>query len=352
MITGIPKEIKNREYRVGMTPDGIRELTESGYMVLVESGAGEGSGFTDEEYRNSGAEITDKEKVFSKSDLIVKIKEPLPEEFPYFRTGQMLFTYLHLASNPALVQFLLKSGVTALGYETLQSNGEHPLLSPMSEVAGRMAPLIGSYYLQKSHGGTGILPPGVPGTDSAAAVIIGAGRVGSNAARVSHGIGMNTTVLNRSEAGLHRIDDLFLGDVNALVLNRANLERSLGEADIVVGALYSHGARTPVVVSEEMVKGCMKKGAVIIDVSVDQGGCVENIRPTSHDAPIYEKYGVIHYAVTNMPGAYPRTSTQALTNATLKYIKKILASSDDLEREPLNSAINIRDGKILLDELK
>jgi alanine dehydrogenase len=322
MIIGVPREIKRHEYRVGMTPSGVTELRMAGHTVLVEKGAGEGSGFEDEEYLRADADIVDRTTIFKKSDLVVKVKEPLPEEFDLIREGLAIFTYLHLAPNPELMEVLILKKTIAIGYETLEKDGTLPLLSPMSEIAGRMAPLVASYYLQRFHGGTGILPTGVVGVPPARAVIIGAGTVGVNAARVCSGIGMETVVLNRGIERLQRVDEIFHGRVKTIALNRDNLLKEIREADIIIGAVLVPGGRTPVIIKKEMLS-IMKKGSIIVDVSVDQGGCVETTRPTTHDEPVYEVEGILHYAVANMPGAYPRTATLALTNATLPYIKII-----------------------------
>jgi alanine dehydrogenase len=320
MVIGVPKEIKKEEYRVGITPPGAKELRRHGHTVLVETGAGDGSGFSSDEYLDADADIVDRQTLFDRADLIVKVKEPLSTEYDLFREGQAIFTYLHLAPNPELTAFLLKQKITALGYETLQKDGGLPLLSPMSAVAGRMAPIMGAYYLQMIHGGTGVLCAGVAGVRPAKALILGAGVVGTNASRVCLGMGMDTLVISKGEGRLQRIDDLFLGRVKTLPVTIHAIEEEIAAADIVIGAVLVPGGRTPVLVTKDMLP-TMKKGAVIVDVSVDQGGCVETSRPTTHDNPVYTIGGIIHYAVANMPGAYPRTSTLALTNATLPYVK-------------------------------
>lgn len=322
MIVGVPREIKTHEYRVGMTPAGVAELVRGGHGVLVESGAGEGSGFADGEYRGVGAEVCGRTDVFERAELLVKVKEPLPSEYGLLRQGQALFTYLHLAPNRPLTGLLLEKGVTGIGYETLEKGGTLPLLTPMSEVAGRMAPLVGAYHLQRVLGGAGVLPTGVPGVPSARALILGAGVVGTGAARVCAGLGMETVVMNRGIDRLQRIDEILAGRVRTMVLNREALAEELTRADLVVGAVLVPGGRTPLLIERSAV-GTMKRGAVIIDVSIDQGGCAETSRPTTHDDPIYTVEGVIHYTVANMPGAYPRTSTLALANATLPYVKAL-----------------------------
>lgn len=348
MIIGIPKEIKKEEYRVAITPTGVTELKQDGHTVLIETDAGKGSGFSDDDYLAADADIVDKATLFKKSELIVKVKEPLPDEYDFLREGQTVFTYLHLAPNRQLTEFLLRKKVTGLAYETLEKDGTLPLLSPMSEIAGRMAPLVGSFYLQKVHNGTGVLPPGATTVRPARALILGAGVVGSNAARVSVGIGMDTVVTNRGVERLQRIDEMFMGRVKTLPFTVPQVGEEIREADLVIGAILVPGNRTPVIITRDMLK-TMKPGAVIVDVSVDQGGCAETSRPTTHDNPIYEVDGIIHYAVANMPGAYPRTSTLALTNATLPYIKKIaeIGIEDAIETEAaIKSSLNTYKGKV------
>ncbi len=349
MVIGVPKEIKREEYRVGIIPSGVKELKSAGHMVLVETGAGEGSGFPDGEYLDADADIVTREILFEKSDLIVKVKEPLPQEYDFFKRGQTVFTYLHLAPNRDLTGFLLQREITAIGYETLEKDGRLPLLSPMSEIAGRMAPIIGAYYLQMIHGGSGVLAGGVAGVKPAKALILGAGVVGSNAARVSTGLGMDTVVINKGIDKLQRLDDMFMGRVHTLPFTMHDVAAEITNSDIVIGAVLIPGARTPVLISRDMLR-TMKRGAVIVDVSVDQGGCADTSKPTTHDNPVYSVDGVIHYTVANMPGAYPRTSTLALTNATLPYIKTLAnagvekAISEDLS---IKSALNTFRGEIV-----
>jgi alanine dehydrogenase len=348
MIIGVPREIKREEYRVGITPFGVNEVKKDGHVILVESWAGTGSGVTDEEYLRAGADIVERAALFEGADLIVKVKEPLPPEYGLFRERQALFTFLHLAPNRELAEVLLEKNITALGYETLEKDGMLPLLSPMSEIAGRMAPIIGAYYLQRVHGGIGVLPTGAVGVKPAKAVILGAGIVGTNAARVCEGLGMNTIVINRGRERLQKIDEIFMGRVKTLPLTSSSISGEIADTDIVIGAMLVRGGKTPVLISKAMLR-TMKRGAVIVDVSVDQGGCATTSRPTTHDDPVYEVDGIIHYTVANMPGAYPRTSTLALTNATLPYIR-ILANMgiEEAIREDLvmRSALNTYNGMV------
>jgi alanine dehydrogenase len=349
MIIGIPKEIKKEEYRVAVTPAGVSELKRSGHTVLIETDAGKGSGFSDDDYLSADADIVGKETLFNKSELIVKVKEPLPDEYDFFREGQAVFTFLHLAPNSQLTDFLLRRKITGLAYETLQRDGTLPLLSPMSEIAGRMSPLVGAFYLQKIYHGTGVLPTGTAGVRPAKTVILGAGVVGTHAARCAFGIGMETVVINKGIEKLQRIDEMFMGRVKTLPLTAQNIAQETKDADIVIGAVLVPGGRTPVLISREKL-ATMKKGAVIVDVSVDQGGCVETSRPTTHDNPVYTVGDIIHYAVANMPGAYPRTSTLALTNVTLPYIETIAGNGivDAIRKVPeVMSALNTYRGSIV-----
>ncbi len=349
MIIGVPKEIKKEEYRVGITPPGVKELKRNGHAVLVEPGAGLGSAFSDAEYLDADADIVNKKTIFARADLIIKVKEPLPQEYDLFREKQALFTYLHLAPNRKLTEFFLMKKITALGYETLQHDGGLPLLSPMSEMAGRMAPVIGSYYLQMIHSGTGVLASGTTGVKPAKALILGAGVVGTNAARVCVGIGIDTVVISKGTAKLQRLDELFMGRVKTLPVTMHNIEEEIKDSDIVIGAVLVPGARTPVLITKGMLK-IMKEGAVIVDVSIDQGGCTETSVPTTHDNPIYKVDGIIHYTVANMPGAYPRTSTLALTNSTLPYIKTIADTGLEkvIREDPaIKSALNTYRGEIV-----
>jgi len=353
MVIGVPREIKKGEFRVGMTPYGVEELKADGHTILVESGAGEGSDFPDSEYRNSGADIVDKKTLFDQGDLIIKVKEPVLPEYEFLKEKQAIFTFLHLASERELIEVLLRKKIIGLAYETLQNDGLLPLLAPMSEIAGRMAPIMGAYFLQKIHGGEGLLPTGVMGVEPAKAVVLGAGVVGTNAARDCIGLGMDTVVMDVRMERLQKIDEMFMGRVKTLPVTLHNIKEEIKDADIVIGAVLIPGGRTPMLIKRDMLK-TMKKGSVIIDVSIDQGGCFETSRPTTHSDPIYEVDGVIHYTVANMPGAYPKTSTIALTNVTLPYIK-ILANKgiEKAFREDavIKSALNTYEGFVVYKTL-
>lgn len=354
MIIGVPREIKTGEYRVSITPSGAGELKRHGHRVYVETGAGEGSGFSDSEYLSAGADISGKEMLYKSSELIVKVKEPLPAEFSLMEERQSLFTFLHLAPNKELTGVLRDKKIASFGYETLQKGDSLPLLAPMSEIAGRMAPMMGAYYLQKKYSGSGILPAGVPGVKPARSLILGAGVVGTNAARIARGLGMDTVVMDKREDRLLHIDEIFLGAVKTLPLDHYTVQEEIGSSDIIIGAVLMPGAKTPRLITREMI-GTMKKGSVVVDVSVDQGGCAETSRPTTHDDPVYIVEGVIHYAVANMPGAYPRTSTLALTNATLPYIVALAGKGIEtaIRQDPeLRSALNTFDGEIMNEALK
>lgn len=324
MIIGIPKEIKNMENRVGLTPAGAQELIRHGHTVLVETKAGSGSGFDDSDYKSTGAKIVDTAADVWAAEMVYKVKEPLEPEYGYFRDDLLLFTYLHLAAEGPLTEALVADKVTSIAYETVQQDsGALPLLTPMSEVAGRMAVQIGVRYLEKSNGGKGILLGGVPGVASGQVTIVGGGVVGLNAAKMAVGLGAKVTMLDINADRLRGLDDMFNGRVETLMSNAHNLEESVARADLLVGAVLVAGARAPKLVSEAMVKQ-MRPGSVIVDVAIDQGGCVETVdRVTSHAEPTYEKYGVIHYSVGNMPGAVPRTSTMALANVTLPYAVRL-----------------------------
>jgi alanine dehydrogenase len=337
MIIGVPKEIKDNEARVGVTPAGVKALTEAGHHVLVETQAGAQSGFPDAEYQNAGAEIAgDAGHVWGKSETVVKVKEPIEQEYVFFREGLVLFTYLHLAPLPALTDKLLESKVIGIAYETVRDRrGTLPLLVPMSEVAGRMSVQVGATYLEKERGGRGILLGGVPGVPPAHVCIIGGGIVGTNAARIALGFGAKVTLVDVNLNRLRELDDIFGGRLYTLASNSYNVAQATREADLVIGGVLIPGAMAPKIVTRAMV-AAMKKGAVIVDVAIDQGGCVETARPTSHSNPSYVVDGVVHYCVTNMPGAVPHTSTLALTNSTFAYLLRIanLGVRDALKQDP------------------
>jgi alanine dehydrogenase len=321
MRIGVPTEIKNNEYRVGMTPGGARGLTAEGHQVLVQKGAGNGSGFSDDEYLAAGAKILpDADAVYNEAEMIVKVKEPVGPDLERMKDGQLLFTYLHLAPVPDLTETLLKKKITGVAYETITDERRRslPLLTPMSEVAGRMSVHVGAYYLHKPNNGRGVLLGGVPGVLPADIVIIGGGVVGTNAAKMAVGLGARVTILDVSLDRLRQLDDIFRGEVQTLASSRAHIEDAVRRADLLIGGVLIPGAAAPKLVTRDMI-GMMKKGSVIVDVAIDQGGCVETAHPTTHSDPVYEVEGVVHYCVANMPGAVPRTSTIALTNATLPY---------------------------------
>jgi len=350
MIIGVPKEIKNNENRVALTPAGLMSFIKEGHKVLVEKDAGAGSGFTNQDYMDAGAEIVENPKdVWAQADMVMKVKEPLPEEYSYFRKGLILFTYLHLAAEPDLAQALVDKGVTAIAYETVALNRTLPLLTPMSEVAGRMAAQIGSQFLQKSNGGKGILLAGVPGVERGKVTIIGGGVVGANAAKLAIGLGADVTIVDLSADRLRQLDDIFGNQVKTLMSNSLNIAEAVAEADLLIGAVLIPGAKAPKLVTEEMVKA-MKPGSVIVDVAIDQGGIVETVdHITTHDNPTYEKHGVVHYAVANMPGAVPRTSTIALTNVTVPYALQIANKGlfkAIFENEALKLGLNAANGEI------
>lgn len=323
MKIGIPKEIKTHEYRVAATPGAVRALTDAGHQVCVETGAGNGSGFEDDAYATQGATIVAGPAEAWAQEMVLKVKEPVAEEYKYLRGDLLLFTYLHLAADRPLTEALLAAGTTAVAYETVQfDNGALPLLTPMSEVAGRMAPQIGAYHLEKFLGGRGLLLGGVPGVQAGEVVILGGGVVGTNAAKIALGLGARVTILDISHERLQYLDDIFGGRVQTLASNPGNVVEVVPVADLLIGAVLKAGAKAPLLVTREMLKS-MKRGSVVVDVAVDQGGCVETIRPTTHDKPTYEVDGILHYGVANMPGAVPYTSTIALSNQTLPYTLKL-----------------------------
>ncbi|MFQ6318533.1 alanine dehydrogenase [Bacillus halotolerans] len=349
MIIGVPKEIKNNENRVALTPGGVSQLVSNGHRVLVESGAGLGSGFENEAYESAGAEIIADPKQVWDAEMVMKVKEPLPEEYAYFRKGLVLFTYLHLAAEPELAQALKGKGVTAIAYETVSEGRTLPLLTPMSEVAGRMAAQIGAQFLEKPKGGKGILLAGVPGVARGKVTIIGGGAVGTNAAKMAVGLGADVTIIDLNADRLRQLDDIFGHQIKTLISNPVNIADSVAEADLLICAVLIPGAKAPTLVTEEMVKQ-MKPGSVIVDVAIDQGGIVETVdHITTHDQPTYEKHGVVHYAVANMPGAVPRTSTIALTNVTVPYALQIAnkgAAKALADNAALRAGLNTANGHV------
>ncbi|MGK7377999.1 alanine dehydrogenase [Planococcus sp. 1R117A] len=350
MRIGVPTEVKNNENRVAMTPAGVVNLALFGHEVVIQSGAGLGSGFTDEDYKTAGAQIVETAEEAWAQEMIMKVKEPVASEYGYFREGMILFTYLHLAPEPELTQAMLDSKVIGIAYETVQlPNKSLPLLTPMSEVAGKMSTQIGAQFLEKIHGGGGILLGGIPGVSRGKVTIVGGGVAGTNAAKVAVGMGASVTILDLNPDRLRQLDDLFGGDVQTLISNPLNIADSVKEADLVVGAVLIPGAKAPKLVSEDMIKS-MKPGSVVVDIAIDQGGIFETSdRITTHDNPTYVKHNVVHYAVANMPGAVPRTSTMGLTNVTVPYAVQIANKGFKkavLENEALKKGVNTFQGYV------
>lgn len=350
MLIGVPKEIKNHEYRVGLTPSGVRELVASGHKVVVETRAGLAIGFADEQYIQAGAAIASSaEEVFERADMIIKVKEPQPVECRMLRPGQVLFTYLHLAPDPEQTKMLVESGAIAIAYETVtDERGGLPLLAPMSEVAGRMAIQAGAHALEKAQGGRGVLLGGVPGVAPARVAVLGGGVVGLNAARMAMGLGADVTILDKSLPRLKEIDNVFGGRIKTLMSNAANIDEALREADLVIGAVLVPGAAAPKLVTRAMLKS-MKSGAVLVDVAIDQGGCFETSRATTHQEPTYVVDGIVHYCVANMPGGVARTSTMALTNATLPFAIELANKGWTqalLDNAHLRNGLNVCRGKV------
>ena len=348
MIIGIPKEIKEQEQRVALLPSAAGQLTRRGHSVVVQKNAGIGSGYPDDDYIKAGAEIVDQAKeVFARADMIVKVKEPLEAEFPLLRKGQILFTYLHLAASKSLTEALLKSGVTAIAYETIQVDHRLPLLEPMSEIAGRMSVVMGANFLAKYNGGSGVLLGGVPGVLPGRVVVVGGGTSGVNAARMAAGLGADVTILDVDLERLRYLD-LSIISANTLYSSEANLLELMPECDLLIGAVLLPGAKAPKLITRQMLRR-MKPGSVLVDISIDQGGCVETSRPTTHLDPVYVEEGVTHYCVANMPAAYARTATQALTNVTFRYIELLadLGLEGACKKQPaLIGGINTRDGRL------
>lgn len=353
MLIGIPAEIKNNENRVAITPSGVATLIGAGHEVMIQKGAGLGSGFADTEYVKYGAQIIDSAKdVWNRADMVMKVKEPLASEYQYFRKDLLLFTYLHLAAEPELTKALVDSEVTGIAYETVTSRGTLPLLSPMSEVAGRMATQIGAQFLEKNNGGKGVLLGGVPGVKRSRVTVIGGGMVGTNAARIAVGLGADVTIIDLSADRLRQIEEIFGASVQTLMSNPLNIAESVKESDLVIGAVLIPGAKAPKLVTEEMVKS-MSPGSVVVDVAIDQGGIFETVdRITTHADPTYEKHNVVHYAVANMPGAVPRTSTIALTNVTIPYALEIANKGFEQaikQNSALESGVNTYGGYVTFE---
>jgi alanine dehydrogenase len=348
MIIGVPKEIKEQEQRVALLPSAANQLTRRGHSVVVQKSAGSGSGYPDEEYAKAGAEIVNQAKdVFGRADMIVKVKEPLEAEFPLLRKGQILFTYLHLAASKSLTEALLKSGVTAVAYETIQVDHRLPLLEPMSEIAGRMSTVMGANFLAKYNGGSGVLLGGVPGVLPGRVVVVGGGTSGVNAARMAAGLGADVTILDVDLERLRYLD-LSIISANTLYSSEANLHELMPGCDLLIGAVLLPGAKAPKLITREMLRK-MKPGSVLVDISIDQGGCAETSRPTTHLDPVYVEEDVTHYCVANMPAAYSRTATQALTNVTFRYVELLadLGLEGACKKQPaLIGGINTRDGRL------
>ncbi|MCC6860574.1 MAG: alanine dehydrogenase [Bryobacterales bacterium] len=350
MTVGVPKEVKDHETRVGLVPSGVAALREAGHRVVVEAAAGQGSALTDREYAAAGAEIVDSAaEVWGRSGLVVKVKEPQPAEYPYFRPGLILFTYLHLAPLRLLTDRLVEAQVSGVAYETIrETDGSLPLLTPMSEVAGRMAVQVGAQYLEAPNGGRGVLLGGVPGVAPANIVILGGGVVGSNAAKVALGMGAHVAIIDRDLNRLRALDDIFNGYAVTLASNVWTIGEAVKQADLVIGAVLVPGGSAPCLVNRDMLAG-MKRGAVMVDVAIDQGGCFETSRPTTHTHPVYVEEGVLHYCVSNMPAAVPHTSTFALTNATFPYLLELADKGLERaceERAPLREGVNTYRGRI------
>jgi alanine dehydrogenase len=346
---GVAKEIKSDEYRVALTPAGARELVQRGHEVLVETGAGDGSSFPDADYERVGARTAPADDVWGQAELLLKVKEPVASEYPRLREGLVLFTYLHIAADAPLTRALIASGVTGIAYETVETeDGRLPLLAPMSEIAGRLAAQAGAYFLEKPLGGRGLLLGGVPGVAPGRVLVIGGGAVGYNAAVIALGLGANVTILDRSIDRMRHLDEILSGRVSLVMSSSLQIEESIGDADVAIGAVLVPGARAPRLVTRAMI-GTMKRGAVVVDVAIDQGGCFETSHPTTHSDPVYEVDGVTHYCVANMPGAVPITSTKALTNATLPYVESIadLGFAEAIARDAaLARGVNVVDGKL------
>ena len=350
MKIGVPKEIKDQEFRVGLSPDSVKVLIGHGHQIYIESGAGTGSSFSDSDYQASGAIILDNAPEIWQQDMVVKVKEPLIAEYPYLKAGGLLFTYLHLAANRELTSKLIESGITAYAYESVElADGRLPLLTPMSIIAGRLAVQFGARYLEKQQGGRGVLLSGIPGVASGQVVILGAGVVGTESARIALGMGARVTVLDINPERLSYLENIFGSQIELILSNSAQIEAIVPQSDLLIGAVLLPNRKAPTLVSRDLVKQ-MKDGSVIVDVAIDQGGCVETLRATSHSAPTYIEEGVVHYGVPNMPGAVPWTATQALNNSTLPYVLKL--AQNNTEDPSLIKGLNVRDHQLIHTVLK
>jgi alanine dehydrogenase len=354
MIIGVPKEIKPQEFRIALTPQGVTELKRSGHTVLVEVGSGVGAGFSDEQYVHAGAEmVSSAADIWLRSEIIVKVKEPLPAEYPLMRSGQVLFTYLHLAASRECTDALLASGITSIAYETVTVNGQLPLLAPMSEVAGRLAPQVGAHALQKASGGSGVLLGGVPGVRPGRVLVLGGGVAGTEAARIAHGMGAHVQIVDRNIARLKELEEMFDGNVETIYSTSAAIEELAIEADLVIGAVLIRGDKAPKLISNSLVSK-MKAGSVLVDIAIDQGGCFEDSKATTHADPTFPVHKALFYCVANMPGAVPRTSTLALTNATLPYLMLIANKgwqSAISQNEPLRAGFTTHNGSLYCPEV-
>lgn len=354
MIVGIPKEIKPAEHRVAITPSGVHALAEAGHTVLVEHQAGIGSGFSDTAYEEAGAQIIPApSELFERASLILKVKEPLPEEYERLQSQHTLFTYLHLASNRQLTTALLEKKLTAIAYESVVRDGRTPLLEPMSEIAGKMAPMVGGYFLEKHQGGVGVLPGGVAGVLPADVLVLGAGMAGLSAAKVAAGLGAHVMIMDVNPASLQRVEEILPANVSTAYSDPLSIREALAKTDMVVGAVYLRNAKTPHLITREMLS-LMKPGTVLVDISIDQGGCFETSHPTTHDDPVFTVDGIVHYCVANMPGAYPRTATQALTHRTLPYVLALANQGTEKaieEDSSLQAGVNCHAGKLYSAEV-
>ena len=353
MQIGVPKEIKDQEFRVGLSPDSARVLTDKGHSVAIETGAGVGSGFSDRDYQQAGATIVPDAKAAWDRELVIKVKEPLTAEYDFIRAGQILFTYLHLAANKPLTQRLIDSGVTAIAYETVESNGKLPLLMPMSVIAGRLSVQFGARFLERQQGGRGVLLGGIPGVSSGKVTILGGGVVGTEAAKIAIGMGAKVQIIDLNIERLAYLENLFGSRVELLHSNTATIEATVPDADLLIGAVLVPGKNAPTLVNKDLVAK-MRPGSVIVDVAVDQGGCIETLRPTSHSEPVYVESGVVHYGVPNMPGAVPWTATQALNNSTLPYAVKLADMGvKALETDPaLTMGLNVHNYQLVHPAIK